>query len=136
MVAQQIYDTFIEDGAELEINIDHRIKSPILKEIDRGNQNCFAEAKKAMFALMEPIFLRFRSLDTWEKMKREIGLNNAVYGRAEKNAAVQVLLSNLDSPTTEVTNPVRVRHFEIIRAILHEFCKRRLKIDFADNSKA
>lgn len=134
--AQQIYDMFIADGSDLEINIDQKIRVPIQEAISRYDQQCFTEAKEDMFKLMEPIFLKFKTSDVFDQMKADLGLNCIVYSKSARNAAVKMLLKNLDKTLPqEGTNPIVQQRHDLIRCIMHEFCRKRLKIDFYDSVK-
>lgn len=71
--AQEIHDLYVEEGSKLEINIDQKIRDPVQQAIDEGDQDCFEDAKEAMFHLMEPIFLKFRTSELFSQMRKEIG---------------------------------------------------------------
>lgn len=134
--AKQIYDMFVEEGSELEINIDHRIRAPILDQINSYDQTCFSEAKEEMVKLMEPIFLKFRTSQVFSQMRKDLGENCIVYPKSARNAAVKILLRNLDKTLPkEGNNPIIQQRHDLIRCIMHEFCRKRLKIDFCDRDK-
>lgn len=72
-IATGLYNTFIKNGAEFEVNLEDKIKSPIQDKILKGDQACFSEAKEHILRLMEPKVQNFKNCYVFEKMKKELG---------------------------------------------------------------
>jgi len=72
-IAMELYNTFIKDDSEFEVNIDTKTRKPILEEIEAGSQKCFSAAKEHIVKLMEPVFQKFKNSTVYEKMRKEIG---------------------------------------------------------------
>ena len=134
--AQIIYDKFIAENSEFEVNIDHRVSAPIQGAIDHFDQDCFREAKDDLERLMEPVFLKFKTGPYFKRMEEELGLYNIVYTRKQRNMAVKLLLTNMDKtlPTGDNTPAgiLKNQRNDEVRQMMHRFCKKKLRIDFED----
>jgi hypothetical protein len=139
-VAFELYNVFIKDDSELEINIDEKARKPILDAIEAGDRNCFAAAKTHIIKLMEPIYFKFKNSPTFERMKRDLSGSSQLvatthlYSRQYQFKAVTLLLEYLDlnfPKNQSISELAQFRH-DVIRSLLHAFCITRLGIDFVD----
>lgn len=84
--AQEIHQTFIKDGAEMQINISEAQSMAIYKELESGGtigRTLFDKAQKEIYALMSqhsyPRFLSSNSNSSYkEKMKQKKSNRNSI----------------------------------------------------------
>lgn len=137
--AQQIYDAYIKEGSDFEVNIDHRTRLPIQNAIDNADQLCFREAKNHLFRLMEPIFLKFKTSELFAQMRKEIG-DTSFYSKEARNNALRIILKNLDKtlPPEDIgdNDPFDYgqRSLDLTRALTHVFVKNKLRLEFLDRA--
>lgn len=140
--ARQLYTCFIKEKSDFEVNLDARVTKPIKAAIENCEQTCFSDAKQAIFQLLEPMLVQFTLSPVFQGMCQQLGMNNTVYSRDDRNAAIDILLKHLDkSRPSEVTGvrstdeaiAAERTRARLIRNLTHSFCKTRLHCDFYDN---
>jgi hypothetical protein len=132
-IAEQIYEMFIKEGSELEINISQQLKKKTLNAIVEADQDCFQEAKEAAARLMETAYMEFSKSPAFALMRIELRPNCIVYTKKERNAAVKILLKSLDKSLPQCgQNELVQQHIDLVRDVIHEFCKKKLHVDFTD----
>ena len=139
--ARQLYHCFIREKSDFEVNLEAKVTKPIKKAIENGDQQCFSEAKQAIFHLLQPKYQDFRLSPTYRQMKEELGLTKTVYTKQDREAGVNILLKHLDkSLPTEVDG---LKHSDsaiaaerararLMRSLIHSFCRTRVGCDFWD----
>lgn len=139
--ARQLYHCFVREKAEFEVNLDARITKPIKKAIESGDQQCFSQAKQAVFDLLMPSFFTFIQSPAFKLMTDELGENTTIYSRKERDAGIAILLKHLDKSlpsevagvkSTDEAIAAERQRARLIRSLIHSFCKTRLGCDFWD----
>ncbi|ORX44043.1 regulator of G protein signaling [Piromyces finnis] len=134
-----IYETYLSRKSCLEINIDEKVHNDIHKFIQNINSNtsyeeiseCFKNARKSVYQLMEGSFAKFHKSSYFEIMKKELG--NSPFYKDERMVAVCKLRdyimkndnNNKQNPTNQLT-----KYHEVISILIHQFTKSILDIDF------
>ncbi|CAG8620964.1 82_t:CDS:2 [Funneliformis mosseae] len=96
--AQHIFDTYLTRNSQFEVNIDDKVRKSVIASIksQRDPRNCFDDAKRAIFVLLEVSFARFIRSPTAELMKQEIGVNTTHYSESARDAAIFMLFRYLE----------------------------------------
>lgn len=139
--ARQIYTCFIREKSDFEVNLESRVTKPIKRAIEDGNHQCFADAKQAVYHLLEPSYVQFTLSPVFGEMAQALGESQTIYGKSERDAGVNILLQHLDkSLPSEVTGvnssdqaiAAERTRARMLRNLIHSFCKTRLNCDFWD----
>ena len=139
--ATYLYDAFIKSGADFELNIAGSVRDTLLPKIERGEQNCFSETRDHAISMLEPSFEEFMMSSAWksfkERVKEKIGLNKCMYGEELRNEIVNRFVEHLQSLDSQKIVMKEEKSAErraiLLREMIHDFCKSRLRCDFRDN---
>lgn len=114
---------------------------PIKKAIEAGDQQCFSEAKQAIYHLLEPAYVQFTLSPIYQQMVDELGLTTTIYLKDKRDLGVSCLLKHLDKSLPSEVAGVRSSdqaiaaertRARLIRNLIHSFCRTRLGCDFWD----
>lgn len=100
--AEEIFNMFIKDGAEQEINLPGAIRRTIIIDFNNNNVrvNTFDVAQKSVFHLMEnDSFRRFVKADEWKQYIKSKGYQKISKKEQKKSrqiSSMSVVLSTLD----------------------------------------
>ncbi|CAI2172627.1 14318_t:CDS:2 [Funneliformis geosporum] len=96
--AKHIFDTYLTHKSQFEVNIDDKVRKSVIASIksQRDPRNCFDDAKRAIFVLLEVSFARFIRSPTAELMKQEIGDTTTHYSESARDAAIFMLFRYLE----------------------------------------
>lgn len=133
--ALELYNAFVKSGADFEVNLEAKIRDSILPKIEAGDQNCFTEARDHIVHLLLPCFSNFTLSSGFEKMIKDLGENNTLYDKKQRNAAVKSLLEHLDkAPASLIVaeDKAAKRRSLLLKEMVHSFCRSRLRCDFKD----
>lgn len=117
------------------------VTKPIKKAIEAGDQQCFSEAKVAIYHLLEPAYVQFTLSPIFQQMVQELGLNTTIYLKDTRDHGVSVLLKHLDKSLPSEVAGVKSSdqaiaaertRARLIRNLIHSFCRTRLGCDFWD----
>ncbi|KAG1148844.1 hypothetical protein G6F37_006600 [Rhizopus arrhizus] len=133
-MAQVIYNTYISDNAQLQINLDDKVKRSIKSQListqhEFNGKTIFYDAKISIYLLLESSFIRFLNTDVYEEMIRHCGELTIHYGERTVNIALSYLFQYFkhqeqekqifSDSFTELNN----RHYDIIKSVLEKFVK-------------
>ena len=138
--ATYLYDAFIKGGADFELNIAGTVREPVLHKIERGEHSCFSEARDQAIAMLEPSFEGFMMSDIWKSfkdvVKEKVGLNKCMYEVEFRDEIVNKLVEQLESLDSQKKVMKEEKSAErraiLLREMIHDFCKARLRCDFRD----
>ncbi|KAG0163946.1 hypothetical protein DFQ28_010843 [Apophysomyces sp. BC1034] len=142
--AQHIYNTYLTQNCHLEVNLDDKIRRMVTDALQKKQvDGCFEPAKRAVYILLESSFLRFLQTKTFDRMVRECGELTTHYTNKIRDAAVNQLLGYLeqqhamiytnphtDSPVYATVSQTTRRRQELVKSMIHEFCRTLLGVEF------
>ncbi|KAI9299305.1 hypothetical protein BJ944DRAFT_245425 [Cunninghamella echinulata] len=143
-MVQHINDTYLSRNSLFEINLDDNVRSEVIKAIQEKNINgCFDHAKKAVHLLLEYSFMQFIGTDTWHEMVKNCGESTIYYNNEIRDKSIDYLLGYLekmhsiiytnphtDTPVFMNSNQSSKKHYDMVKAMVHEFCKNLLGVEF------
>lgn len=140
--ATHLVDAFIKDGADFELNLPGEVRMPIKERIEAMDQFCFADARDHAITLLEPCMENFFMSPEWSDLKAEVikllpqGLHGCMYPKELRNDAVNKLVDHLEELEAQkgllAADKSAQRRMLLLREMLHDFCKTRLRCDFHD----
>lgn len=68
-----LYEMYIREDSDFEVNIDDKVRRPILPSIQMGDRFSFSEAKAEVFKLMESSYSKFRRSSIYADMRLSMG---------------------------------------------------------------
>lgn len=140
--AMHLFDAFIKDGADFELNLPGELRMPIKDRIEVSDQFCFADIRDHAITLLEPCMESFFMSPEWSDLKSEVekglpqGVHGCMYPKEMRNDAVNKLVDYLEELEAQKTllagDKGAQRRMLLLREMLHDFCKTRLRCDFHD----
>ncbi|KAF7727144.1 hypothetical protein EC973_008005 [Apophysomyces ossiformis] len=142
--AQHIYNTYLTRNSHLEVNLDDKVRRMVTDALQKKQvDTCFESAKRAVYNLLETSFLRFLQTKTFERMVDECGELTTHYTNKVREAAVNQLLAYLeqqhamiytnphtDSPVFGGVSQTTRKRQELVKSMIHEFCRTFLGVEF------
>ncbi|CAO3677085.1 unnamed protein product [Rhizopus stolonifer] len=139
-MAYAIYETYISDNSQLQINLDDRVKRNIKSQLSFAHEfngkTIFQEAKNSIYLLLESSFIRFLNTGVYEEMIRHCGELTIHYGEQTIQLALDYLHKYFKqhdslypsklSVSTDVSSSLSEfnnRHYEIIKRVMEKFVK-------------
>ena len=138
--AMHLYDAFVKDGADFELNLPGEVRSATRRRIEEEDQFCFSNVREHAIALLEPCIETFMMSPEWMELKtvieKTIPINSCMYSKELRNDAVNKLVDCLEELEAQksllATDRAAQRRVRLLREMLHDFCKTRLRCDFHD----
>lgn len=112
--AKSIYDRYICNDSDLEVNLDDKVKRNIytrLFEEPREDYRLFSEAKSSVYILLESSFIRFLHSSIYEEMVKNCGELTIHYNDRIRRKTLRYLQQE------KVDNNVKNRLQEFIKDI-------------------
>ncbi|KAI8367225.1 RGS domain-containing protein [Choanephora cucurbitarum] len=146
--AQHIYNTYLSRNSYFEVNLDDKVRRSVTEALENKDaQHCFDTAKRAVYALLESSYMRFQNTDTFEDMVNHCGELITFYDDEARLAAVNKLMSYVEQQQNRVYNTegsnsmtatafqsTTIRRHELIKSMIHEFCRSLVGIEISYNS--
>jgi hypothetical protein len=138
--ANYLFDAFLKNGADFELNIAGSVKDSVVEKIGRGDHDCFSVARDQAISMLEPSFEEFMMSETWrsfrEKVKERVGLNKCIFGDDFRDEIVNLLVDQLEQLDSQKrvlkAEKSAERRAVLLREMIHDYCKARLRCDFHD----
>ncbi|KAK4516036.1 uncharacterized protein ATC70_010997 [Mucor velutinosus] len=138
--AQHIFNTYLTRNSYFEVNLDDKVRRTVTQSLEKKNaKTCFEFAKRAVYSLLESSYMRFQNTDTFQDMVKQCGELTAHYNDEARAAAVNKLLAYVeqqhlkiyanDNPTA-VFQSTTIRRHELIKSMIHEFCRTLVGVEF------
>lgn len=98
-MAERIYSTYISDSAQLQINLDDKVKRSITNQLlainDFNASTIFVEAKASVYILLESSYIRFSETNVYQEMVRQCGEFTIHYDERTIKSAISYLFQHL-----------------------------------------
>ncbi|CAO3696280.1 unnamed protein product [Rhizopus stolonifer] len=131
-MAQEIYDMFISNDSDLEINLDDKVKQKITQNLSDGFQRTlFQTAKSSVYSLLETSFVRFMGTQVYQNMIDQCGELTILYSDNTIETAISYLYKYLKQQKGVKKNralnqnmaDIGSRHYELIKQVIERFVK-------------
>jgi len=141
--ARELYNNFIKEGSEFEINIEGSIRKRIQEGIEEYDQTCFNESRQHVLLLLQPCLQDFMQSKSYERLKNDTKGNTTIYDTRARDRGIKILMEHLDKTldleeraltTKDPEAVMKARHQILVRMLVHTFCKTRLRADFRDKA--
>ncbi|KAI9266073.1 RGS domain-containing protein [Sporodiniella umbellata] len=129
--AQEIYNAFISDDADLEINLDDKVKQRITHQLAEGRfeLTIFQTAKTSVYSLLETSYVRFLGTQTHQDMVSQCGELTTLYSENATRQAISYLFNYLKQHRSVKKNralnqdmaDIGSRHYELIKHVIERF---------------
>ncbi|CEG73395.1 hypothetical protein CU097_006393 [Rhizopus azygosporus] len=139
-MAERIYGTYISNSAQLQINLDDKVKRNITNQLlaisDFNANTIFVEAKASVYILLESSYIRFLETNIYQEMVRHCGEFTIHYDERTIKSAVSYLSGHLkqqkesinaqfngskDSNLSESLIAVNSHYYNLTRSIIERF---------------
>jgi hypothetical protein len=143
--ATYLCDAFIKSDGDFELNIAGSVREGVLHKIEAGDHNCFSETRDQAIGMLEPSFEEFMMSEDWKAFKDRVkektgGLNKCMYGEDMRDEIVSKIVEKLDDLDSQKkvlkAEKSAERRAILLREMIHDFCKARLRCDFHDKVKS
>ncbi|ORZ10155.1 RGS domain-containing protein [Absidia repens] len=142
--AQHIFNTYLTRNSHFEVNLDDKVRRTVTDAIQRKDvETCFETAKRSVYSLLESSYMRFMMTDSYHQMVSTCGELTTHYPDETRFAAVNVLLGYIerehamiytnpltDAPVFMSVSQTTKRRHELIKSMLHEFCRTLVGVEF------
>ncbi|KAI8068316.1 hypothetical protein BC940DRAFT_299679 [Gongronella butleri] len=143
--AQHIYNTYLTRNSHFEVNLDDRVRRQVKEALERKDvSTCFETAKRSVYSLLESSYMRFLTTKIYQRMLKDCGESTTHYKEETRYAAVNVLLAYIerehnmiytnpltDTPVFQSVSQTTRRRHELIKSMIHEFCRTLVGVEFS-----
>ncbi|ORX43842.1 hypothetical protein DM01DRAFT_1312780 [Hesseltinella vesiculosa] len=143
--AQHIYNTYLTRNSHFEVNLDDRVRRQVKEALDQKQvDTCFDAAKRSVYSLLESSYMRFLTTKIYHRMLKDCGESASYYKEETRYAAVNVLLAYIerehnmiyknpltDTPVFQSVSQTTRRRHELIKSMIHEFCRTLVGVEFS-----
>lgn len=130
MAAQRIYETYIRQDAVFEVNLvgpDDRVGRDAMQ---RGDADCFKQAKDQCLMILQHRFEGFRTSPLYQEMISNIGdMHRALYTQDHRHQAADYILRYMECPIRNESVD-QMQHERYVRQMARVICRRRLGLRF------
>ena len=128
--AQRIYETYIRQDAVFEVNLVGPDDQLSREAMQRGDADCFKEAKDQCLMILQHRFEGFRTSPLYQEMISNIGdMHRALYTQEHRHQAADYILRYLECPIRN--EPLdQMQHERYVRQMARVICRRRLNLRF------
>ncbi|KAG1471957.1 hypothetical protein G6F56_001816 [Rhizopus delemar] len=127
--AQHIFKTYVAKNSIFELNLEDKVSREVTQALEQNKTTCFDSAKRAVYALLETSFMRFRISELFEVMVKECGELTTEYKEETKKAAIHRLIDYL----TRFNKTHSPKRYELMETMIHEFCDTYIRTLNLDN---
>ncbi|KAG0832683.1 hypothetical protein G6F19_006091 [Rhizopus arrhizus] len=121
-----IYNTFISNKAELQVNLDDKVRRNMLDRLSMGHDlsTLFQHAKMSIYNLLETSFMRFLDTKIYQEMMEQCGELTIHYGEPTVQIALDYLYKYLKQQKKNMKSledESFVRHYDLIKKVIEKF---------------